>query len=162
MISDERLPHGIGGLGRRIKAKFNLFPFLRRLLNLLHTAHVPLDALFAIAVGAATGLGAVGFRYLLEIVHDLFFLGGEDLLLSSMGRWYVILIPAAGGLLVGPLVYRFAREAKGHGVPEVMTAVVARGGRIRPRVAIVKALASSICIGSGGSVGREWPIVQIG
>ena len=74
----------------------------------------------------------------------------------------MILIPAAGGLLVAPLVYRFAREAKGHGVPEVMTAVVARGGRIRPRVTIVKALASSICIGSGGSVGREGPIVQIG
>jgi CIC family chloride channel protein len=64
--------------------------------------------------------------------------------------------------LVGPLVYFLAREAKGHGVPEVMEAVALRGGRIRPVVAVVKSLASSITIGSGGSVGREGPIVQIG
>jgi len=74
----------------------------------------------------------------------------------------VILIPAAGGLLVGPLIYFFAREAKGHGVPEVMEAVTLKGGQIRPRVSVVKALASSLCIGSGGSAGREGPIVQIG
>jgi CIC family chloride channel protein len=67
-----------------------------------------------------------------------------------------------GGLLVGPLVYFFAREAKGHGVPEVMAAVALRGGRIRPVVAVVKSLASSLSIGTGGSVGREGPIVQIG
>lgn len=79
-----------------------------------------------------------------------------------MGPYYVILIPAIGGLIVGPLIYLFAREAKGHGVPEVILAVATLGGRIRPRVAIVKALASSICIGSGGSAGREGPIVQIG
>jgi CIC family chloride channel protein len=60
------------------------------------------------------------------------------------------------------LIYFFAREAKGHGVPEVMLAVAQRGGRIRPAVAVVKALASALCIGSGGSVGREGPIVQIG
>jgi CIC family chloride channel protein len=67
-----------------------------------------------------------------------------------------------GGLIFGPLIYFLAHEAKGHGVPEVMEAVAIRGGRIRARVAAIKALASSICIGSGGSVGREGPIVQIG
>ena len=66
------------------------------------------------------------------------------------------------GLLYGPLVYRFAREARGHGVPEVMVAVARNGGRIRPQVAVVKAIASALCIGGGGSVGREGPIVQIG
>ncbi len=79
-----------------------------------------------------------------------------------MGTYYVIIVPAVGGLVVGLLIYFFAREAKGHGVPEVMLAVASAGGRIRPRVAIIKALASSVCIGSGGSVGREGPIVQIG
>ena len=72
------------------------------------------------------------------------------------------MIPAVGGALVGPIVYCFAREAKGHGVPEVMLAIAQEGGRIRPRVVFVKALASAICIGSGGSAGREGPIVQIG
>ena len=67
-----------------------------------------------------------------------------------------------GSLLVGPLVYHLARETKGHGVPEVMEAVALRGGRIRPIVVVIKGLASSICIGTGGSAGREGPIVQIG
>jgi CIC family chloride channel protein len=83
-------------------------------------------------------------------------------LISDWGKSYVVIVPAVGGLLVGPLVYFFAREAKGHGVPEVMEAVALRGGRIRPIVAVVKSLASSLSIGSGGSVGREGPIVQIG
>ena len=82
--------------------------------------------------------------------------------LPGLGIWFVVLAPVVGGLVYGPLIARFAREAKGHGVPEVMLAVSENGGRIRPRVAAVKALASAICIGSGGSVGREGPIVQIG
>jgi hypothetical protein len=64
-------------------------------------------------------------------------------------------IPVAGGLVYGPLIYRYAREARGHGVPEVMIAVAGNGGRIRPQVSVVKALASALCIGTGGSVGRE-------
>jgi CIC family chloride channel protein len=71
-------------------------------------------------------------------------------------------IPVVGGLLYGPLIYRYAREARGHGVPEVMIAVAENGGRIRPQVSLVKALASALTIGTGGSVGREGPIVQIG
>jgi CIC family chloride channel protein len=115
----------------------------------------------AVIVGLVSGLGAVAFRWLIKSFQSLFFSGGSQLL-SFLGDYYVILIPAVGGLLVGPLVYFLAREAKGHGVPEVMEAVAFKGGRIRPRVSLVKALASSICIGSGGSVGREGPIVQIG
>ncbi len=115
----------------------------------------------SVAIGVVAGLGAVAFRWLISAFQSFFIDGGASVL-GFMGHYYIILIPAAGGLLVGPLVYYFAREAKGHGVPEVMEAVALRGGRIRPRVAIVKVLASSICIGSGGSVGREGPIVQIG
>jgi CIC family chloride channel protein len=115
----------------------------------------------AIAVGVVSGLGAVVFRWLISVFQSFFIDGGSSVL-SFLGDYYIIFIPAAGGLLVGLLVYFFAREAKGHGVPEVMEAVALRGGRIRPRVALVKILASSIGIGSGGSVGREGPIVQIG
>lgn len=79
-----------------------------------------------------------------------------------LGPYVVLVIPIVGGLLYGPLVYRFAPEARGHGVPEVMLAVHSNEGRIRGRVPIVKSLASAICIGAGGSVGREGPIVQIG
>ncbi len=117
--------------------------------------------LTALVVGIGTGLGAVIFRYLIDTVD---WLGYTQIppLLNRWGNAYIILIPAIGGLLVGCLVYFFAREAKGHGVPEVMEAVALRGGRIRPVVAVVKSLASAISIGSGGSVGREGPIVQIG
>ncbi|MGD8791864.1 MAG: chloride channel protein [Anaerolineae bacterium] len=115
----------------------------------------------ALLVGLGAGLGAVVFRWLISGVHSLAF---ESLpaALPFLGNWILVLAPAVGGLLVGPMIFFFAREAKGHGVPEVMEAVALRGGRIRPIVAVIKSLASSISIGSGGSVGREGPIVQIG
>ncbi len=115
----------------------------------------------ATLVGLGGGFGAVVFRWLIGTVKDFAF-GTLGSWLSFMGPYYVIIVPALGGLLVGPMIYYLAREAKGHGVPEVMEAVALRGGRIRPIVVVVKSLASSICIGTGGSVGREGPIVQIG
>lgn len=127
-------------------------------------------AVLAVVIGAGGGLGAVLFRYLIEGFTWLF-TGHVDYTvlgripnphLPGLGSWYVILVPVIGGLLYGPVVARFAREARGHGVPEVMLSVIEEGGRIRPRVAIVKSLASALCIGSGGSVGREGPIAQIG
>jgi CIC family chloride channel protein len=115
----------------------------------------------ALLVGIGAGLGAVVFRWLIDRVHAVAF-EGLPKLLPFLDNWILVLAPALGGLIVGPMIYFFAREAKGHGVPEVMEAVALRGGRIRPIVVVIKSLASSICIGSGGSVGREGPIVQIG
>lgn len=115
----------------------------------------------ALIVGIGAGFGAIAFRWLIEFVTRFAF-GGGGVALRFLGDYYVVLIPPVGGLVVGPLIYFFAREAKGHGVPEVMEAVALRGGRIRPVVGLIKAVASSICIGTGGSVGREGPIVQIG
>jgi chloride channel protein, CIC family len=115
----------------------------------------------ALIVGIGAGLGAVFFRYLIKGVGWIGYTWFPTII-GSWGKIYVVIIPAIGGMLVGPLIYFFAREAKGHGVPEVMEAVALKGGRIRPRVAIIKSLASAISIGSGGSIGREGPIVQIG
>jgi CIC family chloride channel protein len=119
----------------------------------------------AMIVGVLAGYGAVGFRWLIQFVQQTLFGNGGEGFLEYLIRlpWYAKLYPPiVGGALVGPLIYFFAREAKGHGVPEVMEAVALKGGVIRKRVVIVKALASAICIGSVGSVGREGPIVQIG
>ncbi|HCB32628.1 MAG TPA: hypothetical protein DEP39_05600, partial [Deltaproteobacteria bacterium] len=102
----------------------------------------------SLIVGIGSGLGAVLFRRLIEWFQSLAYRDISGLLTE----WYplhLILIPALGGAIVGPLVYYFAREAKGHGVPEVMEALELRGGKIRPRVVIVKSLASSVCIASG-------------
>jgi CIC family chloride channel protein len=136
----------------------------QRLVQWLGRQEIPESAIImitALAVGIGAGLGAVAFRRLIEGMQTFFYdgLGG---LLQGISPFHLLIIPALGGAIYGPLIYRFAREAKGHGVPEVMEAVALRGGRIRPRVALVKALASSICIGTGGSVGREGPIAQIG
>lgn len=115
----------------------------------------------AAAVGIATSFIAVGFIKLVELCRHLFFVQGAHIL-GVMGSYYVLLVPAIGGLMVGPLVTYFAPEAKGHGVPEVLKAIAIRGGKIRPVVVIVKAMASVLSLGSGFSVGREGPIVQVG
>ncbi|MDF3291538.1 chloride channel protein [Streptomyces silvisoli] len=124
----------------------------------------------ALIVGAGAGLGAVAFRWLIKTFTSLLS-GHADYSAAGhapnphvpwLGPWFVLLAPVLAGLAYGPLVHRFAREARGHGVPEVMYAVARRGGRIAPQVAVVKSLASALCIGGGGSVGREGPIVQIG
>ncbi len=124
----------------------------------------------ALLVGVGAGIGAVAFRYLiyaftwLATGHVAFGQEGHtgSAHLPWLGLAFFVVIPAVGGLIYGPLIYRFAREARGHGVPEVMIAVAENGGRIRPQVSVVKAVASALCIGTGGSVGREGPIVQIG
>ena len=141
----------------------------RRLRNWVRGSPSGLVAL-ALAVGAGAGAGAVLFRYLILGFTELFTgardysAGGHAVYGHShgVGFWLVVLVPVIGGLLYGPLIHLFAREARGHGVPEVMYAVSEQGGRIRPQVAVVKSLASALCIGAGGSVGREGPIVQIG
>ena len=124
----------------------------------------------ALLTGVGAGAGAVAFRYLM-LGFTYLFTGHRDYsavghasnpLVPGLGIWFVVATPVIGGLLYGPLVARFAPEARGHGVPEVMLAVNRAGGRIRPQVPVVKSLASALCIGCGGSVGREGPIVQIG
>ena len=121
-------------------------------------------AILAVTVGLAGGFGAVGFRYLINFFQSISYGSGDNLIEHARSiPWYFRMwIPALGGLVIGPLVYFLAREAKGHGVPEVMEAVALRSGIIRKRVVFIKSLASAICIGTGGSVGREGPIVQIG
>ncbi|MEU1629157.1 chloride channel protein [Streptomyces sp. NPDC020096] len=124
----------------------------------------------ALIVGAGAGLGAIAFRWLIKTftsllsAHSDYSAAGHaaNPHVPWLGPWFVLLAPVLAGLAYGPLVQRFAREARGHGVPEVMYAVARRGGRIAPQVAVVKSLASALCIGGGGSVGREGPIVQIG
>ena len=126
-------------------------------------------SLLALVVGVVTGFGAVAFRALIGLIHNIFFLGHLDWhydanIFTPVGHWgaFVILVPVIGGIGVTFLVSNFAPEAKGHGVPEVMDAIYYKGGTIRPVVAVVKSLASALSIGSGAAVGREGPIIQIG
>jgi len=125
--------------------------------------------LLAVLVGIVAGFGAVVFRRLIGFFHNLLILGHFSFYYdanvhtpsSPWGPW-VILVPVVGAFGVAFLVKNFAMEARGHGVPEVMEAIYYHKGVIRPVVALIKSLASALSIGSGGSVGREGPIVQIG
>jgi CIC family chloride channel protein len=126
-------------------------------------------ALLSIVLGLLCGVGAVIFRGMIGLIHNLAFLGEFSLQYDAnahtpagpLGAW-IILAPVVGGLFVVYIVKRFAPEAKGHGVPEVIDAIYYKRSVIRPVVALAKAVASSITIGTGGAVGREGPIIQIG
>jgi len=135
--------------------------------------------LLAVGCGLAGAAGAIGFRALIRFFGEVF-LGASPSLSRAVRAaldlrpaepmapgaalvwWRRLVGPALGGAIVGPLVHYLAREARGDGVPEVMEALARRGGVIRPRLVLVKTLASALTIGSGGSAGREAPIVQIG
>jgi CIC family chloride channel protein len=135
--------------------------YLAKMLDHLAPREGLVLLVMAVVVGVATGLAAVLFIRLIAFIQ-IFFYGGGEKILPALGRIWIIVVPVIGGLLVGPIIAKFAVEAKGHGVPEVMQALILRGGRIRPRVALAKVIASALCIGTGGSAGREGPIVQVG
>jgi len=139
-------------------------PGLEQLLARARMGEHTFMVLVAAGIGLLGGLGAVLFRLMIRAVQRVAWGEGEFgvALVKAHPWWWIVLAPAIGGLLVGLMVRYLAREAKGHGVPEVMEAVILRGGNIRARLVAVKSLASAICIGTGGSVGREGPIVQIG
>ncbi|NOQ47452.1 MAG: CBS domain-containing protein [Desulfobulbaceae bacterium] len=120
-----------------------------------------LSLILSMIIGATTGLAAVFFINLIFFIQNRSY-STVQFFFPHLGVWSYVIVPVAGALLVGPIIVWFAREAKGHGVPEVMQALVLRGGRIRPRVAIAKIFTSALCIGTGGSAGREGPIVQVG
>ena len=126
-------------------------------------------SLLAFVVGIVTGFGAVVFRALIGLIHNIAFLGSFSMIYDASvftppSPWgaFVILVPVLGGVLVTFLITNFAPEARGHGVPEVMDAIYYKEGIIRPVVAVIKSLASALSIGTGAAVGREGPIIQIG
>jgi CIC family chloride channel protein len=137
---------------------------LRKLHDGLRQTEQIYMVMVALVIGLLGGFSAIGIRLLIRAVNAISWHQGAYTIeyIAALPFWWKLLAPAIGGLFVGFIVHYISSEAKGHGVPEVMEAVVLRGGRMRPRVVAAKLLASGICIGSGGSVGREGPIVQIG
>lgn len=143
-------------------------PFVSREVAARRIGLLPLS-LLALIVGVVTGFGAIVFRGLIGLVHNVSFLGQWSFAYdSSLFTPFnprgpaIILVPVIGGIFVTWIVSNFAPEAKGHGVPEVMDAIYYQQGIIRPVVAVVKSVASAFAIGTGAAVGREGPIIQIG
>ncbi|MFQ5591365.1 MAG: chloride channel protein [Phycisphaerae bacterium] len=148
--------------GKRIVRRHLMRLSLLRVLTRMGVKGEYYLILVSILIGAATGLFAHLFYALIEGARVLAYGEGGHVGLYGGRSWMLIVLPAAGGLVVGCITYFFASEAKGHGVPEVMDAMYRKGSAIRPRVATAKAVASAMTIGSGGSAGTEGPIVQIG
>jgi chloride channel protein, CIC family len=134
--------------------------FIYRTLERFHVGENAFHLLLATVIGGLAGLGSVAFLLLIRFFEKLFF-GG---IFHAMGSppYLVFLLPLLGGLLIGPLIQRFPTEAKGDGVPSAMETVALHGGIIRPRTVGLRTLTAAVTIGSGGSVGREAPIAQIG
>lgn len=132
---------------------------------------------FGVVLGIAAGLGAIAFQFSFDTVRSFCYEclvgiqpghpGGEppDLtfpLAPRFSPWWLLLLPAIGGLVAGIIVFRFAPEAKGHGTDAAIKAFHRKGGLIRGKVPLVKFFATIITMGTGGSGGREGPIAQIG
>lgn len=126
-----------------------------------------------VLIGLVAGVGAIIFYEAIALCTNLF-LGqgagfyppgpaGEGLttVLPITRRWAIPIITTLGGLLTGIIVFSFAPEAEGHGTDAAIDAFHHKGGYIRPRVPVIKTIASAITIGSGGSAGREGPTAQI-
>lgn len=165
---------------KRLREQFKIFrsrpdlPFFQRVWKFtagtldayhLHLSESAVTNIMAIVVGVMSGYGAVIFRWMLTTVTDFWGSSGNPMLESWfpwLGKFAFVPVPVIGMVLVALLVRYVAPEVGGSGIPEVMESVAMKSGRIRGRVGVVKAIASSICIGFGGSAGREGPIVQIG
>lgn len=153
-----------------------LIESLKNRVRVVNFARAGKWSFFFVLIGIAAGTGSVIFQYLCQLGSHVFLdlmagyrppvPAGEHHILPPTARdfspWILLFLPAAGGMISGWLVYRFAPEAEGHGTDAVIDAYHRKGGFIRARVPIIKTLASAITLTTGGSGGREGPITQIG
>ncbi|GAB4336276.1 MAG: chloride channel protein [Calditrichia bacterium] len=145
----------------RLQKQFQIW-FLRKLQKI----DLPEDfymLFLAALIGIAAGFGTYALNKFVDFVHHLSFDRALSLFDSNWGHYvWLALIPGIGGLAVGLIIRWFAKESKGHGVPSVIEAIANRGGFIRPRVSLLTVITAGTTIGTGGSAGKEGPIVQIG
>ena len=136
------------------------------ILRLLQRIDLPEDfymLFLAGLIGIFAGLGAYILNLLINFVHLIFFDKLYNLSqINTISYILLALFPAIGGLIVGLIIYLFSSESRGHGVPSVIESIANRAGYIRPRVTFITSLTAGTTIGSGGSAGKEGPIVQVG
>ncbi len=146
---------------------------VKNFCDLAHASYTRKWVALSILIGVAAGLGSIIFYWSLTAATHLLLglvagyvpptaTGEGATVFTGVARpWLLPILTAAGGLLSGIIVFRFAPEAEGHGTDAAIDAFHNKGGFIRRRVPVVKAIASAITIGSGGSAGREGPTAQI-
>ncbi len=122
--------------------------------------------LMAIGVAIAISFIAKFLIYLIYFITNVSFYGRFSIAHSTpaanaMG-WWVILIPAAGGIIVGLMALYGSKAIRGHGIPEAMEQILVNQSKIKPTITYLKPISSAIAIGSGGPFGAEGPIIATG
>lgn len=120
--------------------------------------------LLALLIGIGAGFAALGFRLGIGALQRLIY-GADDLTLASMAQglpWYwVLIVPVIGGLVVGLILDRFTPDGRARAVADVIEGAALEGGRVEMREGLASAAASLITLGTGGSSGREGPVVHL-
>jgi chloride channel protein, CIC family len=123
-------------------------------------------AAIAIVVGALCSVVAVVLLRLIDLFTNLFYYGSlsfaHRIPAGSHLGWAAVLVPVAGGLIIGLMARYGSERIRGHGIPEAMEAILIGQSRMQPKVAVLKPLSSAISIGSGGPFGAEGPIIMTG
>ncbi|MEM9211436.1 MAG: chloride channel protein [Pseudomonadota bacterium] len=121
--------------------------------------------LLALLVGLCAGAATLGFRVAISNLQSLFY-GADDVMLASVAKtlpwWLVLVLPICGGLIVGMILHHFTPDGRARGVADVIDAVAQGDGRVERRAGLASALASLITLSTGGSTGREGPVVHLG
>ena len=130
------------------------------------TARVIPISLLAVGIGFLSTLVAWALLRLIGFFTNVFYYGRTGTsLVSPAGNhlgWFALLVPVAGGLIIGFMAYYGSERIRGHGIPEALESILINGSKVQPRLAILKPLSSAISIGSGGPFGAEGPIIMTG
>ncbi|MEZ6003700.1 MAG: chloride channel protein [Planctomycetota bacterium] len=140
---------------------------VQRALDSARFGHLTKWVVISSVIGILAGVVAWIFRAMIHYCRHYLFeapsgIHGEGVGSDVMQHWWIALVPAAGGLVVGALIFWVAPEAEGHGTDSVIRAFHRLKGQMRARVIAIKALTSAITIGTGGSAGQEGPVAQVG
>ena len=121
----------------------------------------------AIAIGVVSAYVAKALLTLIGLFTNLFFFqrwsfAGASPANHTLGTLAAVAVPVLGCLIIGFIARYGSERIRGHGIPEALEAILLRGSRIQPRVALLKPISAAISIGSGGPFGAEGPIIMTG
>jgi len=130
------------------------------------TARVVPISLLAVGIGILSTFVAWALLRLIGFFTNVFYYGRFSTAMASPAEnhlgWFAVLVPVAGGLIIGAMAYYGSERIRGHGIPEALESILINGSKVQPRLAILKPLSSAISIGSGGPFGAEGPIIMTG
>jgi H+/Cl- antiporter ClcA/CBS domain-containing protein len=143
-----------------------LSPELKKLGDFTTTVRVLPIAGMAMVIGLLSAVVALALLRLIGFFTNLFYyqrLSSE--LVSPAGNhlgWWAVLVPVAGGLIIGLMARYGSERIRGHGIPEAIESILIGGSKVQPRLAILKPLSAALSIGTGGPFGAEGPIIMTG